>query len=125
MNAPRRPLAAWTVGLAGAWLAVRIATGFDGLSGQDPYEYARFGEALRFWLLSGADPGLFFWPVLYPLAGGALSLVGLPVGTALHVVSVFPVLVSTALPANCVSPTVPRTLILADGVESARSRRSP
>jgi hypothetical protein len=87
VNAPRRPLAAWTVGLAGAWLAVRFATGFDGLSGQDPYEYARFADALRAWLLTGADPGAFFWPVLYPLAGGALSLTGLPVGTALQILS--------------------------------------
>ncbi|WP_452226619.1 ArnT family glycosyltransferase [Lacinutrix cladophorae] len=39
---------------------------FDGLYGQDSYEYLRYTKAIQSYLLGGEHPGTFFWPILYP-----------------------------------------------------------
>ena len=65
---------AGTVLLAAAWLAFRLASGFDGLYGQDAYEYLRFAGEVRAFLVGGAAPGPFFWPVVYPACAAGLSL---------------------------------------------------
>jgi hypothetical protein len=54
---------------------LRLLGGFDGVYGQDPYEYLRYAQALRHFFLTGIPPGDYFWPVGYPLAGALLSLI--------------------------------------------------
>lgn len=62
--------------------------GFDGLYGQDAYEYLRYSNSITRYLTDGAHPGSFFWPVLYPTLG---SLIGFVFGgsiNALQLISV-------------------------------------
>ncbi len=54
--------------------------GFDGLYGQDSYEYLRYTNAIQAYFSNGVHPGNYFWPVLYPTLG---SIVGFIFGTAL------------------------------------------
>ncbi|MFT5251170.1 MAG: hypothetical protein ACI87N_000142 [Flavobacteriales bacterium] len=53
--------------------------GFDGLYGQDSYEYLRYTNAIQEYLTTGIHPGNYFWPVLYPTLG---SLFGFLFGSA-------------------------------------------
>jgi 4-amino-4-deoxy-L-arabinose transferase-like glycosyltransferase len=61
--------------------------GFNGLYGQDSFEYLRYSKALRGFLTDGASPGHFWWPPLYPLAGTLLSFF-LPAVFSLQAVSI-------------------------------------
>ena len=54
--------------------------GFDGLYGQDSYEYLRYTNAIQEYMTDGVHPGNYFWPVLYPTLG---SLLGFIFGSAL------------------------------------------
>lgn len=56
------------------WLIVYFVIGFDGLYGQDGYEYVRYSESLTQFFKEGVPPGDFFWPIMYSLAGSILSL---------------------------------------------------
>ncbi len=47
---------------------------FEGVYGQDAYEYVRYTKALKDFYLSGTDPGDYFWPVNYPLFSSLLNL---------------------------------------------------
>lgn len=47
--------------------------GFDGLYGQDAYEYLRYTKAIQEYLLGGNHPGTFFWPILYPFLAAILG----------------------------------------------------
>lgn len=47
--------------------------GFDGLYGQDSYEYLRYSEALENFLKSGEESGDYFWPLYYPLLGSLVN----------------------------------------------------
>ncbi|MDH3648106.1 MAG: hypothetical protein OEQ53_00390 [Saprospiraceae bacterium] len=49
------------------FVIVRWIVGFEGLYGQDAYEYLRYTVALRHALHEGTTAGAFFWPVNYPL----------------------------------------------------------
>jgi len=49
--------------------------GFDGLYGQDAYEYLRYTKAIQEYVLTGTHPGAFFWPVLYPCIGAFLGFI--------------------------------------------------
>jgi hypothetical protein len=49
--------------------------GFDGLYGQDSYEYLRYANAIQIYITEGILPGHYFWPVLYPTFGGILGFV--------------------------------------------------
>ncbi|MDH7448051.1 ArnT family glycosyltransferase [Aquimarina sp. 2201CG14-23] len=55
-------------------LVLRIL-GFDGLYGQDSYEYLRYTESIRGYFINGTLPGTFYWPVLYPFLASLLSFV--------------------------------------------------
>ncbi len=55
-------------------------SGFDGLYGQDSYEYLRYTKAVQEYISAGSHPGNYFWPVLYPVLG---SLLGFVFGSAL------------------------------------------
>ena len=54
--------------------ALRIV-GFDGLYGQDSYEYLRYANAIQEYITDGVHPGNYFWPVLYPTLGSLLGFV--------------------------------------------------
>lgn len=71
--APRGALLLGVALLAAAWGAFRLASGFDGLCGQDAHEYLRFAGEVRAFLAGGPRPGPFFWPVVYPAATAVLS----------------------------------------------------
>ncbi|MHA7057572.1 ArnT family glycosyltransferase [Aquimarina sp. M1] len=47
--------------------------GFDGLYGQDSYEYLRYTNAIQDYITNSEHPGNFFWPVLYPMLGSLLG----------------------------------------------------
>ena len=47
--------------------------GFDGLYGQDSYEYLRYTNVIQNYITNGIHPGPFFWPVLYPTLGSLLG----------------------------------------------------
>ena len=69
-------------------LIFNLLTGFNGLYGQDSFEYLRYSRELHEYLSGGELPGTFFWPVLYPLSGAVVSFF-LPDVLSLQVVSVF------------------------------------
>ncbi len=50
-------------------------TDFNGLYGQDSYEYLRFTNALIEFAKHGIDPGKSYWPVMYQFFGAILSIV--------------------------------------------------
>lgn len=52
--------------------------GFDGLYGQDAYEYLRYANAIQEYILGDEHPGNYYWPVLYPTLG---SLIGFLFGS--------------------------------------------
>ncbi|HWY98868.1 MAG TPA: hypothetical protein VNY36_07280 [Bacteroidia bacterium] len=60
--------------------------GFNGLYGQDSYEYLRYTKCLNEFFKSGTNPGDYFWPVLYPLIGSVLSF-AIPLPFALQLIS--------------------------------------
>lgn len=70
----RRDLAGGTLLLVSVWIALRLVSGFDGLSGQDPHEYLRYAGEVRAALEGGPRPGPFHWPPVYPVLTAALSI---------------------------------------------------
>lgn len=54
-------------------LCVLRIVGFDGLYGQDSYEYLRYTNAIQEYITDGIHPGNYFWPVLYPTLGSLLG----------------------------------------------------
>ncbi len=75
-----------TAGFVSLLLIVKIS-GFNGQYGADSYEYARYSLGLRDFFSTGAAPGSFFWPILYPLSGALLSFVFNPL-LSLQLVSI-------------------------------------
>ncbi len=55
-------------------ITILLVLGFDGLYGQDAYEYLRYTKAFVSFFKNGEDPGDYFWPVYYPLIGSIFSL---------------------------------------------------
>lgn len=65
-----------------------ILSGFNGLYGQDSFEYLRYSRAVHNYLSGNNDlPCIFYWPVLYPLSGALLSFL-LTDFRALQVISI-------------------------------------
>lgn len=54
---------------------IRVLSDFNGLYGQDSYEYLRYSRRLTEFLTAGTPPGNYFWPLNFPLLGAILSLV--------------------------------------------------
>jgi len=48
-------------------------SGFDGLYGQDSYEYFRYTKAISNYLRGEPNPGSYYWPVLYPFIAAVFS----------------------------------------------------
>ena len=55
------------------FIIIRYILDFNGLYGQDAYEYLRYTKALHVYFKTGIQPGDFFWPLYYPIAGAFLS----------------------------------------------------
>ena len=68
-------------------LIFNLAAGFNGLYGQDSFEYLRYSRALHNYISEGISPGAFLWPVLYPLTGALISFF-LPDILSLQIVSI-------------------------------------
>ena len=62
-------------------------TSFNGLYGQDAYEYFRYTNALHNYFTSGKSPGYFFWSYMYPFTAAILSFI-FPVVNALQLISI-------------------------------------
>jgi len=62
---------------------------FNGLYGQDSHEYLRYSKHLKNSLISLHKPDNYFWPVMYPLIGGLLSLTSIPEVYMLQFISIF------------------------------------
>jgi len=70
-----------------------LITGFNGLYGQDSYEYLRFTNALLDFIKHGTNPGKDYWPILYPICGIILSPLFKPLFT-LQLVSIVSLVLS-------------------------------
>ena len=57
------------------FLIVVLILNFNGLYGQDSYEYVRYSKSLSQFFADGIPPGNFFWSVYYPLTGAVLSFI--------------------------------------------------
>jgi hypothetical protein len=66
----------------------RFTLGFQGLYGQDSYEYVRYTEALTTFFRTGQNPGDYCWPINYPLFSSFFNLV-FSVSIACQLVSFF------------------------------------
>lgn len=55
------------------FIMIKYVFEFDGLYGQDSYEYLRYTEALYTYFKTGVYPGDYFWPLYYPISGAVLS----------------------------------------------------
>ncbi|MCB9232650.1 MAG: hypothetical protein H6581_13350 [Bacteroidia bacterium] len=71
----------------GVLLLVKLGAGFNGLYGQDPFEYLRYSERLGAFLRTGIHPGDYNWPVLYPLLGAVFGLLAGSESLALQLIS--------------------------------------
>ena len=60
---------------------------FDGLYGQDAYEYLRYSKAIRNYLITGQSPGDYLWPLFYPILGALVSLIIQNTGISLLLIS--------------------------------------
>lgn len=74
---------------------IRIVLSFDGLYGQDAYEYLRYTESLGQYYKTGKNPGDYFWGVYYPLLGSFLTFIVGNSALALQLISFISALVSS------------------------------
>lgn len=59
--------------LAVLLLIGNLVVGFNGLYGQDSFQYLLYSRSIHHFISGGIVPGIFHWPVLYPLTGALLS----------------------------------------------------
>lgn len=74
---------------------IRLVLLFDGLYGQDAYEYLRYTESLQNYFTTGKNPGDYFWGVYYPLIGSFLAYFVGKSALALQFISFFSLIVSS------------------------------
>ena len=77
------------------WAIVYFGFSFDGLYGQDAYEYLRYTESLKAFLTTGKNPGDYFWGVYYPIFGSILSFITPNIPLALQLISVFSLVITS------------------------------
>lgn len=76
----------WTLSIPLLILLLIRTLGFDGLMGQDSYEYLRYTEQIKQFYLTGTHPGSFFWPKGYSLVAGLLALI-MPSNIAIQLIT--------------------------------------
>ncbi|MDB4728436.1 glycosyltransferase family 39 protein, partial [Saprospiraceae bacterium] len=64
------------------------SVGFDGLYGQDGYEYLRYSKDLVSFIKTNELPKPFSWPVLYPISGAIIYTIIQEMGLALQLISI-------------------------------------
>jgi hypothetical protein len=69
---------------------------FNGLYGQDSYEYARYSLVWKDFILGGTKPSDYFWPLLYPFLGSIISIL-IPNPYSLQLLSLISFLFSALL----------------------------
>lgn len=78
----------------GIFLFFYYGLNFDGLYGQDAYEYLRYSKAIKNFLVTGENPGNNIWPPIYPIFGALLSFITQKVDLALLLISIFSLSIS-------------------------------
>lgn len=76
------------------WMVAYFGFSFDGLYGQDAYEYLRYTEALKTFLENRTPPGDYFWGVYYPILGSLLSFILPSSALSLQLISIGSLLIS-------------------------------
>ena len=61
---------------------------FNGLYGQDSYEYCRYSNCWKLFFTTGQKPSDFIWPIYYPFIGSLFALV-FKTHFALQLISIF------------------------------------
>jgi hypothetical protein len=74
---------------AGCFVLIYFILDFNGLYGQDGYEYLRFSNRLSGYIKNGIPSGDYFWPVYYPLMGAVVSFLTQSNVLALQLISFF------------------------------------
>jgi hypothetical protein len=77
------------------WILCYFIFSFDGLYGQDAYEYLRYSEAIKTFLTTGKSPGDYFWGIYYPVFGSFLSLIIQNSALSLQLVSLVSLLITS------------------------------
>lgn len=85
------------------FIFIRFILGFDGLYGQDAYEYLRYTDALKKCILEGAPPGDYFWGIYYPLIGSLFSFITSNSALALQLISFISLLILVYLVEKIIS----------------------
>ena len=78
------------------FIVIHYLFAIDGLYGQDAYEYLRYTDAIKTFLVHGKPPGDYFWGVYYPIFGSVLSFIVPNTTIALQLISAIS-LVTTSL----------------------------
>lgn len=74
---------------------IKFVFSFDGLYGQDAYEYLRYTESLVNYIKTLKNPGDYFWGIYYPLLGSFLTFIVGNSALALQLISFLSLLVSS------------------------------
>lgn len=90
------------------FIVIHFILDFDGLYGQDSYEYLRYTKALHTYLISGKSPGSFSWPLYYPITGSIVSLLFAP-PIALQLISIAALVISGYFISKTILLLYPRT----------------
>ena len=77
------------------FIVIHYLIGFDGLYGQDAYEYLRYTDAIKTFLVSGKPPGDYFWGVYYPIFGSFLSFIVPNTAFALQLLSAISLVITS------------------------------
>jgi 4-amino-4-deoxy-L-arabinose transferase-like glycosyltransferase len=78
------------IGIGLVLLLVVQLLGFNGLYGQDSYEYTRYSGSWIRYFSEGIHPGDYHWPLNYPVNGAILGFVlGIKAATILQLLSLF------------------------------------
>lgn len=85
------------------FIFIHFVLGFDGLYGQDAYEYLRYTNALKKFILNGTPPGDYFWGIYYPVTGSLLSFITNNSALALQLISFVSLLVQVVLVEKIIS----------------------
>ncbi len=85
-----------------------ILLDFNGLYGQDSYEYTRYTQNWINFIAGGAHPGDYHWPMNYPVTGGLLGTLGLSASFALQLISLLSFIGNGILLYHCLRVLHPR-----------------
>lgn len=89
------------------WVILYFGFSFNGLYGQDAYEYLRYTENLKMFFLSGKSPGDYFWGIYYPVLGSIISFIIPNIALALQLISVCSLIIATRYAEKIISLLYP------------------